>query len=497
MIVSEDYLKNIQSIFQPELINTSFILTAANWCLEYWGKFQTCPGVHIEDIYEQHEQDGTITEEESDLIAELLDSISEEYDRSSEFNSKYLLDKSEKYFESQNLKQRAGNIKVALANNDLESAQKELVDYKTISRPTVQGINPFTDREAMREAFEYSVDPLFKLPGAAGEFLNDLFVRDSFVTLLGPEKKGKSWWLIELSMWARRNGCNVAFFGAGDMTLPQYLLRYGIRFCGRSNRAKFCDEIEVPVMDCRYNQDDSCENINRAGILNLFDKKGQLLKYEEALDHDPCTYCRKHPNPPHYWKGAYWTGIREKTDPLTWNEAVEKGKKLAKRWGRKNRFKLTAYAKGTLTMPGIESQLDIWENEENFIPDVLIIDYMDLLEDSKNQSNGMQPRHIINNIWGDGRKLSQERHCCLISASQSDATSYDAPWITEKHFSEAKAKNAHVTGMVTLNQTQEEKRRNIMRLGKLLTREDEFDSAKGVTVLQSLKQGKPLLDSYF
>ena len=496
MIVSEDYLKNVQSIYRPELIDTSFILTVNNWCLQYWEQFKTCPGVHIEDIYDQNVQNGDLSEEEEELIAELLDSLSSEYERSSKFNSPYLLDKAEKYFEKQNLKKKAGNIRVALSNNDLESAQRELSEYKTIARPTSKGIDPFTDKRTMLDSFEYASEPLFTLPGAAGDFLNDIFVPDSFVTLLGPEKKGKTWTLIELSIWARRAGCNVAFFSVGDMTLPQIMLRYGIRFCGKSNKEKFCREIELPCIDCKKNQDDTCDNRHRLGTDKVINDKGELLPFKDNEEHEPCSYCRKTPNPPEKWEGAYWTKIKEATIPLTGIEAVKKAEQLNRRWGKKSRFKLDAYAKGNLSIQKIENQLDIWEREEFFIPNVIIIDYMDNLSPDK-IGNDFSPRHTIADIWGNTRRLSQERHCCLISASQSDALSYDAKWLTEKHFSESKTKNAHVTGMVTLNQTIEEKRRGIMRWGKLFTREDEFDSHNGVTILQSIKRGRPLLDSYY
>lgn len=493
MIVSDDYLKNVQVLFKPELIDTPFILTVVDWCNQYYEKFNTCPGVHIEDIYEKKVKNGDLQEEEEELIADLLDSISEEYDRSSNFNSEYLLDETEKYFETQNLKKRTNNVRAALANNDLELARKELSDYKPVQRIQTGGIDPFTNTEIMQKAFEYSEESLFKVPGAAGEFLNDMFVKDSFVTLLGPEKRGKTWWLIELSKWARRSGRNVAFFAAGDMTLPQMVLRYGISFCGKSNKPKYCGKLRVPVMDCFFNQNDSCEMKHRAGTFGVLDSEGK--KIDDEPDYVPCTYCRKNPNPKGKWKGAVWYKYKEPVNPLSWGEASEKGKMFHTRWGKKSRFKLAAYANETLSIGKIENQLDLWESEKNFIPDIIIVDYMDLLIPDKIQS-GTQHRHIINSIWGGARRISQERHCLFLSASQSDTMSYNVQWINMKHFSESKTKNAHVTGIVTLNQTMEEKRWGIMRLGKLLTREDEFDAMKGVTVLQSIATGKPLIDSY-
>ena len=158
-------------------------------------------------------------------------------------------------------------------------------------------------------------------------------------------------------------------------------------------------------------------------------------------------------------------------------------------------MKLIAFPNDTLTISRIDQQLDAWESQESFIPDVIIIDYMDLIVPDTLHS-GEQVRHGIGKIWGGVRRMSQERHCLVLSASQSDTESYDTKWITSKNFSESKQKNAHVTGMITLNQTREEKRRKVMRLGTILTREEEFDDHKGVAILQSLEQGRPLIASF-
>lgn len=493
MIVSKQYLKEIQEIWQPELIQTPFVLTIAGWCLEYFQNHGTAPGVHIEDIFREHVDEGDLQDEEEDLILEFLDSLSEEYERSEHFNADYLLKKSEQYFEKQNLRKKAANVRLLLSQGNVEEAQQEFAQYRPIQRLVSQGIDPFTAKEEMRKAFDYAAQPLFTLPGAAGQFLNELFVPDSFVTLLGPEKRGKTFWLIELSMRARKAGNNVAFFGAGDMTVPQMMMRYGIRFTGRHNKAKYCGELLIPVMDCKWNQDDTCEMKQRKSSFGVLDEKGKICKYEDEPDYIPCTYCRRRRG--RGWEGAVWWKKREPVEPLSWNDAVVAGEKLSRRWGKKSRMKLVNYANGTLTVSKLEAELDLWERNDNFIPNVIIVDYMDLFEPDKINGND-QNRHKINEIWKRCRRISQERNCCFISASQSDTLSYTSKWIGMKHFSESKTKNAHVTGMITLNQTPEEKRRGIMRLGSLLTRENEFDETKGVTVLQSLATGRILLDSF-
>jgi hypothetical protein len=57
-------------------------------------------------------------------------------------------------------------------------------------------------------------------------------------------------------------------------------------------------------------------------------------------------------------------------------------------------------------------------------------------------------------------------------------------------------KLGHVDAMFSLNQTNEDKRNGIMRLGTLVKRFDEFDSQKTCQLIQNLKFGQFCLDSY-
>lgn len=491
MVVNDKYIQHVQSILRTDLIETPFILTVIRWCQDFYLKFNSAPGVHIEDIYDKEVENGNVDEDQEALIADLLASISEEYERAESFNFRVLLDQTEMYFEGRNLKIKADNIKLSLSKGDVRAAQQEVLEYSRIALPESKGVNPFTDREAMGAAFEEAAEPLFKVPGAAGKFLNDLFIPEGFVTLLGPEKRGKTWMLIELSIWARRAGCNVAFFCAGDMTLPQMQVRYGIRFTGRSNKPKYCGELKVPCLDCYHNQDDSCESPKRTGSTKVMNEDNELIAWEEAEDHTPCTHCKGEPDSA--FKPSSWYSTRGKVKVLDGASASQAAEILDKRWGRKSRLLISAHQNFTLSVAGMRHQLRQWKEESNFIPQVIITDYMDLLV-----GDGMQKdfRHSINQIWGEYRGLMQEYHALGISASQSDAASYYAKWLSLKNFSDDKRKFSHVTGMITLNQLPEEKRRGVMRLGQLAVREDAYDEKNFVTILQSLAQGKPLLRSY-
>ena len=492
MVVSDEFLRDVQSIIRIELIETPYILTVVNWCLKYYEQYEKAPNIHIEDIYKKEVELGNLDEDQEELINQLLESLSNEYERAEQFNIQYLLDKTEKHFEIRNLTNKISNIKNFLDRGDASAAQDELNGYERIALPTSRGLDPFTDSEGMRKAFEHSSEPIFKLPGVVGYFLNDLFTRDSFVTFLGPEKRGKTWMLIEMSMWARRAGLNVAFFSAGDMTLPQMQVRYGVRFTGRSHKRKYCGELKVPCLDCRSNQEDTCDSDKRVGSMKVIKEKGELMTFEEAEEHIPCTYCLTNKIKPTGPMSA-WYNTRPPVEILTWQEAIKAGVRLDRRWGKKSKLLLSAYTNGTLSVDEMRNQLDLWEREQGFIPDVIIIDYMDLLTQDK---GGTEFRHQTNKIWADTRGLSQERHCLVLSASQSDSASYYTKWITMKNFSEDKRKFSHVTGTITLNQLPEEKARGLMRLGKLAIREDDSNEKDYVTILQSLAMGKPILNSF-
>ena len=161
----------------------------------------------------------------------------------------------------------------------------------------------------------------------------------------------------------------------------------------------------------------------------------------------------------------------------------------------KRRFKLSSHANGTLSIKQIKALLDIWEKQDDFVPDVIVIDYADLLV----AEGRVEFRHQQNEIWKGMRNLSQERHCLVLTATQADANSYEQNRLKLKNFSEDKRKYAHVTACYGLNQDTKdrEKKIGIMRINEIVIREGDFSNSSEVTVLQKLERGRPFLSSYW
>jgi hypothetical protein len=141
----------------------------------------------------------------------------------------------------------------------------------------------------------------------------------------------------------------------------------------------------------------------------------------------------------------------------------------------------------------IRSKLSIWARE-GFVPDVIVIDYADILT----TETQMEERHKQNKIWKQLRSLSQEGHCLVVTATQADAKSYESGLLHMKNFSEDKRKYGHVTAMYGLNQDKDGREKNIglMRINEIVLREGDYNTSKTITVLHNLRRGRPFLGSF-
>ena len=311
-----------------------------------------------------------------------------------------------------------------------------------------------------------------------------------------------TFWLLDMAIRACKQGRKVAFFQAGDMTEDQQLKRICVYLARKSDLKKYSGKMWEPVRDCVKNQMNDCDNELRECTFGIFEgdsfddiRKGKelidLIKaYKDNKTYKTCYNCNR------YWTnhwGAVWIKEVDTGDPLTVNEAkivLSKFFLLSKR-----QFKLSTHANGTLTVKQIKALLSIWEKQDNFIPDIIVVDYADLLVGETKEF-----RQLQNEIWKGLRNLSQEKgQPLVITATQADAKSYEQNRLRLSNFSEDKRKYAHVTAMWGLNQDTKdrEKKIGLMRINEMVVREGEFSSTNEVTILQNLKRGRPFLGSYF
>ena len=497
LIVSDDFISAIAPIWSIHYMEASTAKLLSSWCVDYFKKYNKAPFRDIEGIFTEKIKKG-MQKDDIEYISEILESLNEEYEDAGNFNSDYLIDQTKQYFSTQRLKQYAESIINYVEEGDIVSAEKEALSFvPSGDDESSHVIDPFADPMLIKQAFTEQGEALIKFPKALGQFWNDQLTRGAFIAITGPEKRGKSQILLEFAMRAMMNGNNVAFFQAGDMTEKQQLRRMAVYLAKRSDRERYCGERQIPCVDCWYNQTDDCELSAREQYgIRLFDPDMEQKKItfdmlmeakQDYPEYKPCRNCDK-------IRGAVWLEYSPSVKTLTWKDAY----KIMKAWQKKHnkKFKLATYPNETLTMQEISNLLTLWERQDGFVPDVVLIDYADILAPDYDCSR-LDGRGQINKIWQRMRKLSQEKHCLLITATQAAATSYDKETLSLSDFSEDKRKYAHTTATYSLNQTDEEKKIGIMRIGELVVRESEFDRTRQVKVLQCLQRGRPFIGSYF
>jgi hypothetical protein len=506
-ISSTEFIKQIRELYSPKLMASSTAKRMSSWCVAHFDQYKKAPGAEIQSIYFEKVKKGLPKDIAEEIEEDILPGLNEEYLEGQE-DLVYLIDQTKLYFSQKHIENHKEKVEALLAEGEIIAAELLLSSYKPLKLDSGVDIlfSDLSSLNSVKIAFQEAADPLIKYPRHLGEFWNSQFVRGALVALLASEKRGKSFWLMDMATRAVRQGNKVAFFQAGDMTEAQQTKRFCVHIAKKSDQEKYCGKQFQPVRDCVRNQLDLCDKDERECDFGLFNKqKESELRYEvtkeqllevrdENPDYKPCCACDEYK---HRHIGTAWLEEVNVGGPLQVKEALEQFENFFIK--KKRQIMLSSHANGTLSINGIKAILGTWEKRDEFIPDVIIIDYADLLV----PETKVEFRHQQNEIWKGLRNLSQEKRGgklpLVISPTQADAKSYDSKLLRLSNFSEDKRKYSHVTAMYGLNQDPQgrEKKIGIMRINELVIREGDFSNDNVCFVLQNLKRGLPYISSYF
>jgi hypothetical protein len=447
LITSSPFVARAASVLDPELIEADHFRTLTEWCIAHHKEYGEAPGEHIEDYYHSWSEDNDNTEL-VDSVHDFLESLSEDYDSGKDVNIPYLLDELSAFITKRRIKKLQDNLSYHMMKGEQGEAEKTITQYSLVEVSHTSYCAPLNAELAWTDAFSKPMEPLIEFSGAAGRFFNSAMVRDSLIAIQAPEKRGKTFWCIEFAVRALRARKKVAFFGVGDLSQAQFMMRLGVRFSGRPLRDRDCGIIKVPSKI----------------IKDPGEPMGYTVQYKEIKKEHAVTQRSAKRGIRKFKRGC---GISERT-PY---------------------FMVSTHANSSINVSGIESVLDQWKLEKGFIPDVIVIDYADILASEDRRILG---RDSVNDTWKALRRLSQERHCLVIAPTQADAQSYDSRLQTMKNFSEDKRKMAHVTGMMALNQSDPEKEMQGMRLNWIVLREAGFAVSRQLYVGTCFALGKAM-----
>lgn len=447
MIVDSVVLGRINTKWQPRAFRSKWANIVAQWCLNYYQRYGKAPMKHIESLFETWSA-RTKDKTNVSLVDKFLASLSDEYeDLKSDSNSDYTIDIAARHFNQVKMENLIEEVDSDLTEARPDKAHDRLVSYNKIEMGVGEGIDVLQDTDAMKRAFDTErEETLIKFPGALGEFFKNSLERGAFVAFMGKKGVGKSFWLQHMGWEGMLQRKRVAFFEVGDMGERKTMRRFMIR---ASKRPYFPKDVDYPIKIWR-------------------NKKDRI-----ECDYDERGFTKK----------------------LSWRKANKLCERIMQKKIKSNEtyLKLSSHFNTTLSVDGIESILQDWERSD-WIPDIIVIDYADIL---KMQYSKFEGRDCINETWKRLRALSQRRHCLLMTATQSDAASYDRGTMKMGNFSDDRRKIDSVTGMIGINQTESEKKKGIMRLNWVSLRDDDFHTSYCVHVAGCLAIANPAIRSCF
>ena len=447
MIVSREVLGRLAAVWRPGAFGQPWADRIAEWCVTFYNTFRRPPKKLIRDLFRIWAEEQAHDQDTEKAIAAFLGGLSDEYDPES-FNPGYAIDLAGRAMNRARLEAVRDKLSVALEIGDLDKAETALVSSK-VEVGAGSYLDLFSSPAAVKAAVlsKTKVKPLVTFDGALGTFMEPLLVRDAFVAFEAPEKRGKSFCLQEVAWQGVLQGRRVAFFSCGDMSEEQMSARLITRAMERPLRAmKELEVIRLPVY------------LERSGL-----DATAVVTHKEASFHDDVE-----------WKAGW--------------------RRLQKVWGERDKFRLATHPAGTLTVAAIADVLDRWETVDKWVPDIVAIDYADILAPPPGR---MESREAIDKNWMMLRSMSTARHVLVVTASQTDADSYDVEIITKGNFSGSKTKNAHVTAMIAINQTPAEKDQGLYRLSLPAARESALSESTCVYVAGCLGIASPFILSIF
>lgn len=397
-----------------------------SWCVKHHKKYGKAPNEALEGMYVSWSENAD--KDAAKMVGKFLESLDGEYRRlKKSVNSEYLVDQATALFTQVKRQSTLTKAQGFLDQGKGDEFDKLMAAYSKIEIEEDQLSDLFLDEALIREATsENGRDVLFQMKGPLGRtFFRQSIERDGFLAFLGPEKRGKTYQMLEMAYQAMRNRCRVAFFEVGDLTRKQISRRFAIRNLGLPKEAK---TVRIPK---------SLE-LTKEGT-----KTVPVVAFDER-------------------------DLKGLTPDAAWKACQKVMQDRIK--SKESFFKLGVYPTDSITADGVR-QVCLRLAESGWPPDIVFIDYADILAPPPGYR---ESRDAINSTWKTLSRLRQELHCCVVTATQANAASYQQDSLDMSNFSEDKRKFAHVTGMIGLNQSPDEKLDGLLRYNWLVLREEEF-----------------------
>lgn len=456
------YDTNVLAKVSPQLNGDRYFETPPHSVIEalsfkYYSKYAKAPAENIESLVVDWANRNNRDKGQVDLVEKLTSRIVQtREDYKSNVHIEYSITRALELLKMRRAAVLADKLTDAIAGKNSEQVDELINSYIPVAVNLEEDDDPFSYDFVVNKVLTRSREkPLIKFDGDADKFFGNVFHRKGFVVFEGADKVGKSSFLMDVlwRAWLQRN--RVVYYEAGDLGKEYAVARLVSRLCKRPIEPDSARDYKVYYPTA-------------LDLETITDKTGQkkiqytvtrtLLEFPEALS------------------------------AVKFKQSIKK-LKLEKIRSTEQRIRIKDKPTKSLQVEEIRADLLAWK-KQTWIPDLIVIDYADIL--------AMPPmkdfRHATDDIWGKLRSLAIEFDCCVVSATQAKATAYGGKKsIGRDTFSEDKRKNAHISAKIGLMQTDDEKKKEIIRINMALRRDAPFDPRRELYCAGCLSMTNPMV----
>lgn len=415
-------------ITEPRFFSNPVNQKIAQTSIEYIQKYGSCPGIYqLEYLLEADLQRG----ESGKLLGKTIHDLSTKV---SQVQPQFIFQELDRFLEARKYTTNLMGALELFQEGKNEEA-KSLI-YKTQSnfqdgstglwmRDPGQALS-FLDRNQDEDFFTSGVEILDQM-GFRPE-------RKTFVFIIAAAKKGKSWFLINV--------------GRGGLQHHKKVLHITL-------------EISEEKTARRYIQ----------SIFALTKSEAEQIKVP-FFTHD---------------ENSLTIQFKELQREGIFNKRKEIQTKL-KQWCSCPDWIIKEFPTASLSTEQLELYLDSLEKQKGFKPDLVIIDYADLM-----QIDASSLRIDTGRLYRELRGIAVRRNFALVSASQGNRESEDAKVVRSTNVAEDWSKIGTADGVLTYSQTEDEYKLRLARLFVAATREEQ--GRYMVLITQAYPIGQFALDS--
>lgn len=421
------YLVNV---LDPGLFENSVYKNIAIQAIEFFIKYgETCKD-HIADLLEAKLEDSKTERTYSNTLISL-------YDNKDLVNEKYVLSQVTVFIEEQLLKTAIIEAASALKTGNIEDARAII---HAAAKKEILTFNPgifFADTTQSLKFLSEEFDPF---PTGIKEF-DDMKVGPApgeLFVILAPPNRGKTTGLVHIGKTCVRHGLKVMHvtLEMSEEKMSRKYIQGMFSFSTSKEEGRFAT-FETDEMN-RFSSI-NFKTITRPIINHHNDSRNMITKKME------------------HFKG---------------------------RW----KLYIKRFPTNGLTIKGLEAYLDGMERFHNFVPDVLIVDYADLM-----QIGSANLRIDTGIVYKDLRRIAIERNTAVITASQTNRLAEDVKVITIKHLGEDYSKAATSDNIIAYCQTAAEAKLGLARLFLAKARDEEREQT--ILISQCYRMGQFCTDS--